>query len=235
MSSYSLKNIFGDKTEQIVNAPVKGGGTQYKNMVPPTKVNDDGSIEITDFVQNVTVKEWSFDEAKNQLVVTFQDGEGATIREWYSDPEFDTLIGRQEDPAKKETMIGMRFNTIKNIVTRYVYTSAVNQALVALGDNFTFKQFVETLGEVILGDKNKIADVNVGLKLLFADSQGVEEKYRVGRNNWIGNYGDQQWGPKFNLEGQYADKIKFDKIEKTPDFGSGINDIFATNDIGPLL
>lgn len=229
--SYSLKNLFGDN----VPAATTSTGNSSKRMVPPTVAKEDGTIEITGFVPSVTIKDWKFDEEKNQLVVTYQDATGATIPGWYVDPEFDQVIQRQEDPSKKEMMTGMRLNLIKRIAQSYVYNNSINNALIAMGDGFSFKQFVETLGTLVLGEENKTNN-DVSLKLLFSEANGVEPKYRVGRDNFIGVTGDEKYGPKFTKRGnQYDDVTEFQVIEKTADFdNSNINEIFSTPEINLL-
>lgn len=218
---YSLKSVYGDKAVPTVTTASTGGN--YKKMVPPTQVTPEG-FEITGFVPGVIVKEWKFDSEKNQLVVTYEDETGATIRDWYTDPEFDTRIINQENESTKEMMVNISLNTIKTIVQKYVYSSSINNAIVALGDDFTFEQYVTTLGDLIMGEKNKV-EGDVSLKLILVDSEGTEPKYKVGRNKFIGKTGDTQWGPAFVVKGnQYDDKTTFKYVEKEADFSNAAED-----------
>lgn len=229
--SYSLGLIYGgDDKIPAATAPV----SRFKRMLPPMETLADGTIEITGFVPGVTVKEWKFDEEKNQLVVTYaaiQDGEEATIRDWYTDPIHDSRYIKQEDPAKKEMIASITLNTIKGIVQRYVYTAAINNKLKELPATWTFEQYVTLLGELLSGDKDKVKQ-DVSLKLVFDKSEGVEYKVKVGKNKFIGKTGDDKFGPSFIKKGNDFDDItNFNKVEKTEDFSNdelgGIDDVFS--------
>lgn len=236
--SYSLSSIFGNKTEQITNSASTNtaGNSQYKKMIPPHTVDGD-TIKITGFVPNVIVKEWKFDEEKNQVVVVYESTvDGSTQMDWYLDPKFDERIQKQTETVK-QIQEQIALGKLIQITKSYVYSSTVNNALVELekstGGNFSYKQLADTLEALLKSDKNKTNN-DISLKVLPTTAQGIEPKYRVATKNgkFIGQTGSD-FGPQFvKPDEQYGDIVTFTKIEETADFtNSSVDDIFVGSDI----
>lgn len=235
--NYNLNNLFGKRAEEVANVTPSTGGGQYKKMVPPTRINEDGTVEVTGFVSGVTIKDYKFDEEKNQVVITYVDPSGATIMDWHIDPEFDQRIQSASEQAK-EVQTNIAFSHLIQVAKSYVYSNTVESALAALAketnNSFSFRQVSDVIEKLIKSDKNKTSN-DISLKLLPTANTIAEDadiKYRVGRKNgkFIGQT-DSAYGPEFkNPNGQYGDITIVTKIDKTPDFNS-IDEVFSTPDI----
>ncbi len=226
MSKYSSKSVFGDK-EVKVTEPT--GNSNYKAMIPPTEKVGENGLKITGFVDGVTVVDWKFDAEKHQVVITFGTEGGETIRHWVTDPDFDGRITKQEEESKREMMAGFTLKELKGVVSKSVYSSAVNNAILGLGAEWGFDDYAKVLGELVMGDEHKTRNEN-SLKLVFKEGTGEKPAYKVGKTPYFGTTGDEQYGAKFITDkGEWNDVVDFEYIEKIPDFNNedSIDDIFS--------
>lgn len=225
--NYDFSQIFGDKEVKTTT-----GTGSFKPMVPPVETLEDGTLFITGFVQGVTITDWKYDEDKKQLVIDFQSPDGGSNRKYISDPATREYI-TSKDETKQAELSGYVLKEISNVAQRFVYQNAILKAVQALGSGFTFQQYVETIGALVLGDKDK-TNQDVLLKLVFKDSESQAPRYVIAQNSYIGSPGFE---PKWKSDGgQYDDKRSFTYITALPDFSSQsdtLDDIFSTGTLNP--
>lgn len=220
----SFESMYGEGAEVKEN---KGGGSNYVDLVPPTTVLADGTIEITDFVKGVTIKKWSYNEAKDRIDIIFEK-DGATRFKNVDNPEKRAANAKSEESKTK--MLNYAYKYINGIVKNYVYSSAVDRKIKDAGD-MTFKQYAELLGS-ILEEKKDLTNNEVWLKVTFRDATGTEPQYTVPNDNWIGT--EKFNTPEFKKKGdQYDDITNFEKVEKIANFdnegSADINDVFSAS------
>lgn len=222
----NFQDIFGDK-----EVTTSTGTGNYKPMVPPTEKLADDTIQIIDFLKGVTVTDWKYDDAKSQLVVDFTDTSGGSARKYISDPATRGYI-TSKDEAKQKELSGYVYKEVSNLAQKFIYQNAILKAVKALGESFTFQKYCEAIGEAVLSGNDRTGQ-EVWLKLVFKDIQGESPKYIIANNYYIGNDG---YPPKFQTEGDYADKLNFGYVQSLPDFSSqndSIDDIFSTGTLNP--
>jgi len=230
--NFSFENVFGDK--QVSDKPTTGG--TFQKMEPKVIKLEDGTFEIDGFVEDVKITEWKFDSEKSQLVITFSDDQNRTARKYISDPSTRQYI-LDKDEAKQAELSGYVLKEISNVASKFVYTQTIMKAVKDLGADFTFEQFVTTIGDLVMGDKNK-TNQKVSLKLAFKNSSGTVFEFIIPNNSYIGT--EEPYGPKWTKKegGAYNDITNFELVEPTVDFSSSsnldsIDDIFSTTTLNP--
>jgi len=221
------------------------GGGKFKKMTPPTDEvkNDKGevvSLHISGWVSGVKLVDYSYD--KDNAIFTFQDKTGGTIRKYIQDPLVKNhIINMDDSNPKKKEMIGYTYTEVmslfKNFLKPFVVDSAVRGLKAITLENISAELYK------LLADEDNLSNQNgdISLKLAFQHESGVEPKYIVPQNKYIGN---EKYPPAWKLDNKDAkwnDKMDFKFEEKTDNFStpptigitppplSGIDEVFNLN------
>lgn len=228
-----MENFTFEDLEGLGIGTGTGGG--FKRLEPPMETLADGTLEITDFVKGVELSNAIFEN--DNAIFTFREkATGATTRKWLQDPLTRTHIQNMDDsnPDKKK-YIGWGYNEVislyKNFVKPYLVDAQLREIKPINMETLTLELFKLVTPE-------NLNDKEVWLKIGFQKSEGVEPKFIVPQNNYLGNAG---YPPKWNLTNEknpkYVDHKNFTVEEKSAtDFMAptmeaispvGIDDVFG--------
>jgi hypothetical protein len=187
-----------------------GNGGGFTRIEPPMETKEDGTLEITDFVRGVELSAAVFEN--DQAIFTFREkATGGTIRKWISDPLTRSYITNldDEDPNKKK-FVGYNevINLYKNFVKPYLVDAQLREIKPINMETLTTELFK------LVKPENANAN-EVLLKVAFSAPEGVEPKFIVPNNSYLGN---EKYPPKWQLVNEknpkYADKITFKVLDK---------------------
>lgn len=209
------------------------GGGGYTRLEPPMETLQDGTLEITDFVKGVELSGAIFEN--DNAIFTFREKKtGATIRKWLQDPLTRNHIMNMDDsnPDKKK-FIGFGYNEVislyKNFVKPYLVDAKLREIKPINMETLTLQLF-----ELVTPENAN--EKEVWLKVAFQKPTGVEPKFIVPQNNYVGNSG---YPPKWILTNpknpKYVDHKNFSTEEKSAtDFMAPATTSMAPTDLGAI-
>ena len=233
--------------EDLGIKPSSGNGG-YNPLIPPVEHLADGTLEITGWAQNTKLTGFNYendnaifsfeadsytknvltaeDGVTEEVTYTEKDANGniarGSIRKYIQDPLERNHIKQMDDtnPKKKE-LVGYTYNEVislfKNFVKPYLVDAAVREIKPITMQSLTTELYK------LMSNPDNLSDNNVLLKVAFQKESGVEPKFTVPQNRYLGNINKdgKKYEPIWSVNSekpQYSDKKNFSFEEKTPDF-----------------
>lgn len=207
--------------------------TRFTPLVPPTTTLEDGSLEITGWVQDVSWTGYKFDEQRNNAMFTFSNKDGDSITKFIQDPLTKPHIANLDDSdPKKDTLAGLTYFEVVNLAKRFIKDNLVTELAKSLGKGINIQLLSEGLFELTKNPANLKPTENILLKVGFYKATGTEPKYTVPQSyydkntktayNYLGSTTDSEkyqlkWN---NVNGQYSDIKNFAFVETTDTFAA---------------
>ena len=197
----------------------------FSPLVPPTTTLEDGSLEITGFVQGVTWGGFKYKEDGTGAFFTFEkDGENIAkyIKEPTKQKHIEALIEAGDTDRAKE-LIGYTYSGILRDAKYFIKDEVVMSKAAELNETGITLQ---TLGEELFKltqDKANLKNTdNVVLKIGFQKATGTEPKYTIPQKKYLGKTTDKgnyavDW---VDLGGTYGDIKNFAFVEATDTFAA---------------
>lgn len=202
---------------------------RFVALVPPTETLEDGSLEITGFVTGLQITGYKYDEQNNQAIYTLSNEEGESIPKYYKEPATRSDIvkyynegedGNEESKALAKKRLGGEYKRLLSVFKKFVKEPVVLEA--AKVKPFTLQSFSDAIFEKMKDKTNLRNTDNVEVKIVFQKSTGEKPKYKIPKDNWIGNTTDSgDFKLKFETDkGDWSDIKNFAFVEATDTFAA---------------